>query len=77
MTLQVVGVDPYGSIIAQPDDLNQTDTTFYEVEGIGYDFVPTVCDRTVSGWSNTMGFVCKDRFKEFEPLLMSGVREIK
>ena len=45
---QVIGVDPTGSIIAEPDDLNKTDKTFYEVEGIGYDFVPTVCDRSVS-----------------------------
>ena len=41
-------MDPVGSIIAEPDDLNKTDKTVYEVEGIGYDFVPTVCDRSVS-----------------------------
>jgi len=41
----VIGVDPLGSIIAEPEDLNETDSTFYEVEGIGYDFVPTVCER--------------------------------
>lgn len=40
-------MDPYGSILAQPDNINKSDTTFYEVEGIGYDFVPTVCDRDV------------------------------
>ena len=45
--LQVIGVDPVGSIIAEPDDLNKADDTFYEVEGIGYDFVPTVCERRV------------------------------
>ena len=45
--LQVIGVDPVGSIIAEPDELNKADDTFYEVEGIGYDFVPTVCERTV------------------------------
>lgn len=44
---QVIGVDPAGSIIAQPSSLNQTDINFYEVEGIGYDFVPTVCDVSV------------------------------
>lgn len=38
----VVGVDPYGSILAQPSELNQTAVKRYEVEGIGYDFVPTV-----------------------------------
>jgi len=46
--LQIIGVDPIGSIIAQPDDMNKTDLSFYEVEGIGYDFVPTVCGREVS-----------------------------
>ncbi|XP_030024631.1 cystathionine beta-synthase [Manduca sexta] len=43
----VVGVDPYGSILAQPEDLNKTDVQIYEVEGIGYDFLPNVLDRTV------------------------------
>ena len=46
---QIVGVDPLGSIIAVPENINKTDKTMYEVEGIGYDFVPTVCDRSVSG----------------------------
>lgn len=44
---KVVGVDPDGSILAEPEQLNQTDKTGYEVEGIGYDFVPTVLDRSV------------------------------
>uniref|UniRef100_D3TMI8 Cystathionine beta-synthase n=1 Tax=Glossina morsitans morsitans TaxID=37546 RepID=D3TMI8_GLOMM len=44
---KIVGVDPYGSILAQPASLNKSDTQFYEVEGIGYDFVPTVVDYTV------------------------------
>lgn len=40
---QVVGVDPEGSILAEPAQLNETDGSgFYEVEGIGYDFIPTV-----------------------------------
>ncbi|KAK7491019.1 hypothetical protein BaRGS_00017715 [Batillaria attramentaria] len=42
---KIIGVDPVGSIIAEPDELNKSDTTFYEVEGVGYDFVPTVCER--------------------------------
>ncbi|XP_056444151.1 cystathionine beta-synthase-like [Gadus chalcogrammus] len=45
--VKIVGVDPEGSILAEPEDLNRTDTTQYEVEGIGYDFIPTVLDRTV------------------------------
>ena len=43
-----MGVDPEGSILAEPDNLNVTDTSYYEVEGIGYDFIPTVLSREVS-----------------------------
>jgi len=44
---QVIGVDPEGSILAQPEELNKTNVTYYEVEGTGYDFIPTVLDRNV------------------------------
>ncbi|XP_067595691.1 cystathionine beta-synthase isoform X2 [Pseudorca crassidens] len=44
---KIIGVDPEGSILAEPEELNQTEQTAYEVEGIGYDFIPTVLDRTV------------------------------
>ncbi|KAM7132048.1 cystathionine beta-synthase isoform 1-T3 [Molossus nigricans] len=44
---QIIGVDPEGSILAEPEELNRTELTAYEVEGIGYDFIPTVLDRTV------------------------------
>lgn len=55
--LQIIGVDPEGSILAEPEELNQTEQTFYEVEGIGYDFIPTVLDRTV-GWARALGAGC-------------------
>ncbi|XP_042865348.1 cystathionine beta-synthase-like isoform X5 [Penaeus japonicus] len=42
---KVVGVDPFGSILAQPEELNKSDVSAYEVEGIGYDFIPNVLDR--------------------------------
>ncbi|KAK5891274.1 hypothetical protein CgunFtcFv8_018545 [Champsocephalus gunnari] len=45
--IKIVGVDPEGSILAEPEQLNKTDKTQYEVEGIGYDFIPTVLDRSV------------------------------
>ncbi|XP_064814777.1 cystathionine beta-synthase a [Oncorhynchus masou masou] len=45
--IQIIGVDPEGSILAEPEELNKTDKTRYEVEGIGYDFIPTVLDRSV------------------------------
>jgi cystathionine beta-synthase len=43
----IVGIDPEGSILAQPEKLNESDVKVYEVEGIGYDFIPTVLDRNV------------------------------
>jgi cystathionine beta-synthase len=39
----IVGVDPHGSILAQPHSLN-TYQGGYLVEGIGYDFIPRVLD---------------------------------
>merc|ERR550525_1720418 len=49
----VVGIDPHGSILAQPDSLNG-DITSYHVEGIGYDFVPQVLQRRlVDYWVKT------------------------
>ena len=45
-SVQLVGVDPQGSILALPDTLNDEDRLkAYHVEGIGYDFIPTVLDR--------------------------------
>ena len=38
---QIVGVDPEGSLLA--DDSHPISS--YQVEGIGYDFVPNVLDR--------------------------------
>lgn len=43
----IVGADPEGSILALPDKLNESNVSFYEVEGVGYDFIPTVLDRSV------------------------------
>ena len=52
--IQIVGVDPLGSILAEPESLNESEVSFYEVEGIGYDFVPTVLDRRdVDRWVKT------------------------
>merc|ERR1719203_798599 len=49
----VVGVDPHGSILAQPESLNGSISS-YHVEGIGYDFVPQVLQRRlVDYWVKT------------------------
>lgn len=51
---KLVGIDPVGSILALPEELNKTDKSFYEVEGIGYDFIPTVLDRhLIDKWYKT------------------------
>jgi len=51
--VKVVGVDPIGSILAQPESLNVTAPPNL-VEGIGYDFVPEVLDRSlVDEWIKT------------------------
>jgi len=50
---KIVGVDPVGSILAQPDALNGAITS-YRVEGIGYDFIPLVLERHyVDKWLKT------------------------
>jgi len=41
---KIVGVDPEGSILAQPESLNSIIGS-YKVEGIGYDFIPAVLER--------------------------------
>lgn len=63
---KIVGVDPVGSILAEPAELNdqpngstkegqEKPATFYEVEGIGYDFIPTVLDRKlIDKWYKTV-----------------------
>lgn len=38
-------MDPEGSILALPPDLNKSNVDFYEIEGIGYDFIPKVLHR--------------------------------
>uniref|UniRef100_A0A8C9EIK4 Cystathionine beta-synthase n=1 Tax=Pavo cristatus TaxID=9049 RepID=A0A8C9EIK4_PAVCR len=54
---KIIGVDPEGSIVALPSELNRTNNATIEVEGIGHDFIPTVLDRSVvDQW-----YKCNDR----------------
>lgn len=53
--VKVIAADPFGSILALPESLNQDHANeAYKVEGIGYDFVPDVLDReAVNVWYKT------------------------
>ena len=51
--LIVVGVDPIGSILSNPSKTDQLNIP-YQVEGIGYDFIPKVLDRSlIDFWIDT------------------------
>ncbi|CAI4227374.1 unnamed protein product [Auanema sp. JU1783] len=69
----VIGVDPFGSILADPDDKT---SHFYEVEGIGYDFVPGVLDRTsVDSWQKSFdesSFSTARQLIKYEGILCGG-----
>jgi len=73
---KVIGVDPVGSIIAEPEELNKADSSFYYVEGIGYDFIPTVCERKyIDKWYKSVdkeSFRMSRRLIREEGLLCGG-----
>jgi len=47
--VKIVAVDPVGSILALPESLNEHKRLEpYQVEGIGYDFIPTVLERDIA-----------------------------
>lgn len=75
--IKVIAADPYGSILAVPASLNQTHANeAYKVEGIGYDFVPDVCDQqSVDHWYKTddrEAFAYARRLIAEEGLLVGG-----
>ena len=72
----IVGVDPIGSILAEPIELNSAGVGTYQVEGIGYDFIPKVLDRSiVTRWEKTddrESFLMARRLIREEGLLCGG-----
>lgn len=70
----VVGVDPRGSILADPSA--PAEKVAYQVEGIGYDFVPSVCDRAyVDKWiksSDQESFDLAREIHRTEGMLVGG-----
>ena len=74
--LTVIGVDPKGSILAEPESLNdEKRLQSYQVEGIGYDFIPTVLDRSIiDSWIKTddrESFIMSRRLIREEGLLVA------
>jgi cystathionine beta-synthase len=75
--IQIIGVDPNGSILAYPDTLNKEGIHGYKVEGIGYDFIPKNCDRigNIDKWVKTNdleAFKYARRLIKEEGLLVGG-----
>ncbi|POS71782.1 cystathionine beta-synthase [Diaporthe helianthi] len=76
--VKIIAADPFGSILALPEALNQGDLANipYKVEGIGYDFIPDVLDReVVDKWYKTEdreSFMFARRLIAEEGLLVGG-----
>ncbi len=75
--IKVIAADPFGSILAVPDTLNQEHANeAYKVEGIGYDFIPDVLDqKAVDVWYKTddpESFAYARRLIAEEGLLVGG-----
>lgn len=74
--IKIVGIDPIGSILAQPAELNKEGVGSYKVEGIGYDFIPKVLDRTlIDHWvkvGDKESFLAARRLIKEEGMLVGG-----
>jgi cystathionine beta-synthase len=75
--VKIVAADPFGSILALPESLNQERINEgYKVEGIGYDFIPDVLEqKIVDKWYKTddrTAFLYARRLISEEGILCGG-----
>lgn len=75
--IKIIAFDPHGSDLAEPASLNDNKPAKgYQIEGIGYDFNPRVCDKTlVDEWIKTSdepSFPMSRRLIKEEGLLCGG-----
>ena len=70
--VQVIGVDPHGSLLAKGNE----EVYNYDVEGIGYDFIPDVLNRdNIDDWVKTTdkeAFTMARELIRYEGLLIGG-----
>eukprot|EP01071_Lankesteria_metandrocarpae_P010503 Lankesteria_metandrocarpae@DN5344_c0_g1_i2.p1 len=74
---KIIGVDPQGSMLALPDSLNtELFGQNWQVEGLGYEFVPDILNRTyVDQWvktDDTASFRLARELMQLEGLLCGG-----
>ncbi|XP_003739386.1 cystathionine beta-synthase [Galendromus occidentalis] len=73
---KIVALDPHGSILADSYEKSRPGVDFYEVEGIGYDFIPSVLDVNLAdSWlrtDDTESFEMARRLIRDEGLLCGG-----
>uniref|UniRef100_A0A673B011 Cystathionine beta-synthase n=1 Tax=Sphaeramia orbicularis TaxID=375764 RepID=A0A673B011_9TELE len=75
-SVKIVAVDPEGSVLLGSEENDENKKNSFEVEGIGYDFIPTVLDKSlVDMWyksNDKEAFIMSRKLIREEGLLCGG-----